>query len=429
VATHAVARTPTTGLHAMPVFNSSFLLLWHGQLVSQLGNQAFLIATTYFILEATGSSTIVGAVMMAATIPLALLSPFGGVLADRRSRRSIIIVTDVLRALVIGCLGLVVLWRPERSALHVVTFVLVAAFSGTMAALFTPALQAFIPDLVDREHLAAANSASQFSTQATVLVGQALGGVLYLRWGPGVLLVIDALSFAYAGLATWFIPPRTTRTAPARSLSAAGQYLAEAREGLTYVRQQPGLSRLLIVFGGVNLLFMPVFVLLPLYVREVVGKGADWYGFLLAASGAGALFGTGVAGLLLRSIRHMGAVLRVGIGVIAAAVLSVAATHDPSIALAAFAAIGCVSAIVNVTVMTILQSSVPDDVRGRVVALAVTVSTAAVPIGLGLGGVMGDLWRESLRVVFGGCAVALAMLAMIARRLPGGTTSGATTNA
>jgi MFS transporter, DHA3 family, macrolide efflux protein len=404
----------------MAVFSRNFVLLWQGQLVSQLGNQAFLVATTYFVLEATGSSTLVGLIMMAATVPLALISPIGGVLADRHSRRSIIILTDVLRAGVIGSLGLLVLWRPGPAAIDVALFVLVAAFGGTMAALFTPAIQAFIPEVVHREHLAAANSASQFSTQATILVGQAIGGVLYLRWGAGVLLVLDALSFGYAALATSMIPAPTAPAAPSVGLSfGVKQYAAEAREGLAYLRQQPGMIGVLAMFAGVNLLFMPVFVLLPLYVRDVLGSAAEWYGFLLAASGAGALCGAAAAGSLLRRCRDTDKLLRRAVRGIALAVglLAVASTHVAAVV--AFAAIGCLSSLVNVTVVTLFQSAAHAGVRGRVMALVVAVSTAAVPVGLALGGVMGDLWRAELQVVFAGCGAAMAAITVVGRSTAG----------
>jgi predicted MFS family arabinose efflux permease len=158
-------------------------------------------------------------------------------------------------------------------------------------------------------------------------------------------------------------------------------------------------------------LFMPVFVLLPFYVREILGTGPEWYGFLLSGSGVGALAGSVAAGVMLPKIRTPAIVVRACLGGVAAGVLVLAATASTWFALAAFVAIGAQSSIINVTVISAFQSAVPPDVRGRVLALVIALSTAAVPIGMGLGGVLGDRWRTSLPLVLGGSGLAIAALA------------------
>jgi MFS family permease len=404
----------------MVLFSRSFFLLWQGQLVSQLGNQAFLIATAYDTFEKTGSTTLVGAVMMASTVPLAVLGPLGGTVADRHSRRAILIVTDLLRALAVGAVGMLLLWRPDVTADQIGLLILVAAFNGTMAAMFSPAVQAIIPDLVPSGRLASANSVSQLSTQATILAGQALGGVLYLRWGAAWLLLVDAFSFAYGALATSFIP--ADRKASEQRVSlwfAIRRYVVETHEGIVYVRRRRGMIPVLVVFAGVNFLFMPVFVLLPLYVRSVLDRGPDWYGFLLAGSAAGALCGAALASVVLTRVRAYTRLLAACVGGIASCVLALAATNAGSVVLAIFVTIGLLSSVINVTVITVFQSAVPTEVRGRVMALVVALSTAAVPIGMGLGGVLGDLWRGSLASVFATCGGAIAILIAVGARIPG----------
>jgi DHA3 family macrolide efflux protein-like MFS transporter len=402
----------------MAFFNRSFIVLWQGQLVSQLGNQAFLIASALFTLEHTGSTTLVGAVMIASTIPVVVLGPFGGTFADRHSRRAILIATDLLRAGAVGGLALILLSRQDLTTSHIALLVVVAAFNGIMAALFTPAVQAIIPDLVRDDRLASANAVSQFSNQAAILIGQAIGGLLYLRWGPAGLLLFDAISFAYAALATGFIPADAPpRRQTVRLSHSMRRYMVETREGIAYVRQRRGMGTILVTFAGVNFLFMPVFVLLPLYVQTVLGAGVEWYGFLLAGSGAGALCGA-LASVLVTRGRSNATVLGVCVAGIGCCVLALAAASAPRMALAAFVAIGVFSSVINVTVMTRFHAAVPREVKGRVMALVVVSSTAAVPLGMALGGVMGDLWRGSLAAVFALCGGAIAMLAGVAVRVP-----------
>jgi MFS family permease len=398
----------------------NFVLLWQGQLVSHLGNQAFLIATTFYVLEVTASASLVAGAMMAATIPVVMLAPVGGTVADRHSRRSILVCADFLRASAIGGLAAVLLWQPDLTSRHIVLIITVAAFNGIMSALFAPAFQALVPDLVPIDRLATANAINQMSTQTSMLIGQALGGVLYVAWGPAPLLVLDAVTFAYAGIATWFLPAdRPVAQATASLRLGIARYAADTRAGIAYVWRRTDMTSVLLIFAGVNCLFMPAFVLLPFYTREVLGAGPEWYGFLLSGSGIGALAGSIAASVTLRKVRATSAVVRLCLSGVAAGVMLLAASASPWVALAAFIAIGLLSSIINVTVLTAFQSAVPPAVRGRVMALVIAVSTAAVPIGMGLGGVLGDRWRSSLHLVFAGTGVALGILAGLSSVLRG----------
>lgn len=393
----------------MTLFSRHFTILWQGQLVSQLGGQAFLIATSYYTLEATGSASLVAAVMMASTIPLAVLSPVGGTFADRHSRRAILVGTDLLRGLAVGAVAVVLLGDPTTP--HVAAIVVVAFFGGVMEALFAPAVQALIPDLVPAHRLAAANSVNQISRQAATLVGQALGGVLYVAWGAAGLLLFDALSFAYGAAATWFLPaddrPRRGR---ASLRVAVREYTSETLAGLSCIRERRGMLTVMLVFTCVNFLFMPVFVLLPFYTRTVLGAGPEWYGFLLSAAGAGALIGSLAAGAISARVATPATFVRVAVSGIAVSLLLLAGTRSTWVALGALGAIGALASLINVFVITAFQTGVPADVRGRVMALVVASSTAAVPLGMALGGVLGELWSESLPMVFAGSASAIAIL-------------------
>lgn len=404
----------------MAFLTRHFVLLWQGQLVSHLGNQAFLIATSLYLMERTGSASLVAGAMMAATIPLVVAGPCGGAIADRHSRRSILLWADFLRAASIGLLGAMVLWQPPAMPSPVLLILAVAGFNGLLSALFVPAFQALVPDLVASDHLPAANAVNQVSAQTSTLVGQALGGVFYVVWGPGPLLLFDALSFAYAGVATWCLPrdrPVPRAGTPARHVLE--QYAADTWAGVAYVWGRTGMTGVLATFAGVNCLFMPVFVLLPFYTREVLGAGPEWYGFLLSGSGGGALAGSVAAGVVLRKVQAHAGLVRSCLGGVSGCVMLLAATESAALALVAVLCMGALASIINVTMITAFQSSVPPTVRGRVMALVVALSTAAVPIGMGLGGVLGDRWRASLQLVYLVSAVGMAALAGLSCTLRG----------
>jgi predicted MFS family arabinose efflux permease len=261
---------------------------------------------------------------------------------------------------------------------------------------------------------------NQMSSQASVLTGQALGGLLYVSWGVTGLLLFDALSFAYGGLATWFIP-RDVR--PLRDRLSVGQalrrYALDTQEGLSYVWRSRGMSAILATFAAVNFLFMPVFVLLPFYVRDVLGGGTEWYGLLLAGAGAGALVGSAAAGVLGSRVRARGRLVRLLVAGVAGGVLLLAAARDPWLAWISLATIGASASIINVTLITSFQSAVPVEVRGRVMAVVIAISTAAVPLGMGLGGALGEWWPNSLPGVFAGCGAAIGLLILAGGRRSG----------
>src|SRR5436305_9496145 len=147
------------------LWNRNFFLLWQGQTVSQLGNQAFMIAIAFWLKEDTNSATLIGLLMTVSTLPGVLLAPFGGTYADRHSRIRILIACDVLAGLAVLAQGLAM--HQSWLSVHglIVLLLFVAIFDGDMRALFMPALKSAIPDLVPGERLAAANSLNQFSIQ------------------------------------------------------------------------------------------------------------------------------------------------------------------------------------------------------------------------------------------------------------------------
>jgi len=404
----------------MPQINRNLNLLIQGQFVSDLGTQAFLIAAVFFTLETTGSGFLVATVMLASSVPAAVLAPLGGAVADRHSRRAILIVTDWSRAVAVGGLWVFIEWGAGDPTANVAAILAVAAFNGIMGAFFAPAVQSFIPDLVARERLTSANSFAQMSRQTATLLGQAIGGVLYVSWGLGGLMLFDTLSFAYGGLATGFVQADRPHSRVAASLSGFLRgYLAETRQGIAYVWRREGMRNLLVFFAGVNFLFVPVFVLLPLYVNEVLGQGPELYGFLLAGSGAGAVAGSLAASALQARTGSRVRLVRACVGALALALMLLAAARVPWMALVAFAVIGGASSVVNVIVVTAFQSGAPFDLRGRVMAVVVALSSAAIPLGMAAGGVIGDVWRDSLGAVLALSSAAVALLVAATWRLPG----------
>ncbi|MBV8200452.1 MAG: MFS transporter [Acidobacteria bacterium] len=388
------------------LFNRNFLLLWQGQAVSQLGNQAFALAMAFWTLEATGSASLMGLLLATLNLPVPLLAPIGGVLADRFSRIRILVACDAVAGLAVLVQSFAMLsGRCSRPALVGLLFA-VALICGVVNGFFLPALSAAIPDLVPAERLTAANSLNQFSIQAATLLGQGIGGVFYRLLGAPRLFLFDGLSFLFcAGSEALVRLPR--RPAEERLGLGAGarRFAASMREGFAYVRRTPGLLNFIVCPAVYNFFTMAVFVLMPFYVRLNLHAGAEWYGFLLAAVSLGSIAGFLVAGL----VRVAGAArvrFLVTIIAVAPAPMAIAGfVHQPAVGLVIGFALGVMLGLINVNLLTILQTTTPPELRGRVLGLWTSLVNGVMPIGLVLGGFAGDLTGKNIPLVFTTCGV------------------------
>jgi MFS family permease len=401
------------------LWNRDFFLLWQGQTVSQLGNQAFLIAMAIWVKDATGSATLMGLLMTVSALPGVLLAPFGGTFADRHSRIRIIVGCDLLAGLASLGLGFVMLAAPASTSLLLAALFAVTVLLGIIRSFFMPAVQSSIPDLVPMERLPAANSLNHFSVQTSVFAGQAVGGILYRILGAPLLFVADGVSYLFSGVSEMFI--RDTWKKPEEKPREGGAFRAflhETGEGLRYVWSRTGMRDFILVACLLNFLGMPMFVLLPFYVDTVLHVTPDWYGYLLAAMSVGAIAGFVLAGTMRLKGQVLGWSLVAGLllGPLFFSIIGFVA--NPWAALVLAFASGLSLGMVNIYLITLLQLSTPKELRGRVLGLLGTLAGGLMPIGTALGGWLGDLTGKNIPLIFGGVGAlsVLVTLALATRR-------------
>lgn len=401
------------------LWNRNFLLLWQGQTVSQLGNQAFLLAMALWMLEATGSASLVGLVMCLEMLPMVLLAPIGGAVADRFPRIRILVAGDAVAGTALLILAAAMSSGRCSRTTDVALLFAAALTVGVVNGFFQPALSAAIPDLVPAERLNAANSLNQFSIQASQLLGQGIGGVLYHLFGAPRLFLFDGLSFLFSAGSESLVrmPPPQPRESLGLGASTR-QFAATIREGFAYVRGTPGLLAFMLAPAAFNFFAFAVLPLLPFFVRFNLGAGAEWYGFLLAAISAGSIAGFVAAGLVSLAGEARSRFLSVMMPLSAAPLLITGFLHRPFLALAAAFAIGAMLGLVNVNLLTLLQSSTPPELRGRVMGLWTSIATGLTPLGMALGGVAFDLAGKSIPLVFTTCGALTVVIiaACVSRR-------------
>ncbi|HZF13298.1 MAG TPA: MFS transporter [Thermoanaerobaculia bacterium] len=389
--------------------NRNFLLLWQGQTVSRLGNQAFSLAMAFWVVERTGSASLMGLLLATMTLPTILLAPIGGAVADRFSRIRVLILCDVIAGGAMLALSLAIasdrLSRPAEVALLFVVVTII----GVVNAFFQPALAACIPDLVPPERLTAANSLNQLSIQGAALLGQGVGGVLYHLLGAARLFFFDGLSFLFSAASQGFVRlPPLPQTSPRerRGFAASSrQFMAEIREGFAYIRSTPGLLAYITAPAAYNFFTYALFVLMPFFVQINLHGGSKWYGFLLAGMSGGAVVGFIIAGLVHFTGEARARFMIILIVAAPIPMLVVGFVHNPQVALFLSILLGVLIGLINVNLITLIQANTPAELRGRVMGLWTAIISALAPLGMALGGLAGDLTGKNIPLIFTTCGV------------------------
>ncbi|WP_432824715.1 MFS transporter [Dactylosporangium sp. CA-092794] len=345
--------------------------------VSQIGDWLYNLALVAFVYDRTGSVLWASATTAARVLPMVLLSPFGGVLADRYDRRRLMIWSDIARAglmlllaAVVG-LGLPVLLAP-----------VLAALSTAAAAVYPASVAATLPRLVRGAELAAANSARSVIDSASVIAGPAAGAVLLVLGSPATAFLGNALTFAASAVIVAALPAGALFAPPEKTTKAA-TVLHELREGATALRRQPFVLRLVGADTVGSLVYGALSVLL-LLIAQRLGAGDGGYGYLLAGYGVGGLAGAAIAPRLVAD-RPRYAVCAALLAVAApCALLAVVPWTLAAVLLSVVAGAGGI--VVTIAADTLLAQALDPEVLGRAYGLAFPVSIGGIVVGSLLAG-------------------------------------------
>jgi MFS family permease len=391
---HAPAA-PATQIH--PLRNRHFLLWWIGATTSLFGDQFYLVALPWVVLQLTGSGLAMGTVAMAAGIPRAVLMLMGGAVSDRISPRKILMATASIRSVLVAAIG-VLLWRHILQLWHV--YVLASAF-GVADAFAMPSAGPLMRSLVQPEQLPAANSLWQSSALLTGVVGPAPAGAITKALGAAWAFFLDAFSFLFVIAALWTVPdpPRAPSTGAGRPTvwSSIG-------EGLRYVGSDVALRSLVLLAAVLNFcLAGPLSVGLAYMAKGRFSSPAAFGGWISSVA-AGTLVGILLAGVYKSQRRGL---LLVGCSVIlgaATACMGLLPGFWPVASL--LAVMGVFSGFINVQIQAWLQQRVDRAVLGRVSSVIMLSAFGLMPISMAAAGVAVE-WSARWMFVIAGAAVAL----------------------
>jgi MFS family permease len=371
----------------------NYRLFFGGQSLSLVGTWMTRLATSWLVYRMTGSAFLLGLTGFMGQIPAFVLGPFAGVWVDRLDRHRVLLVTQALS--MVQSLALAALALSHR--ITVTEILWLSVFQGVVNAFDMPARQAFLPQMVERrEDLPNAIALNSSMVNGSRLIGPSLAGLVIAGFGEGYCFLIDGISYLAVIVSLLLM---TVRVPQVRR--AAESVSTELREGWRYVAGFPPVRNILLLLALVSFVGMPYTVLMPIFASRVLGGGAHTLGFLMGASGLGALASAAwlasrksVRGLL-RVIPTMAALF--GVGIIA---FGFSRWLPLSLALLLFTGFGMMQQMAASN--TILQTVVEEDKRGRVMSYYAMAFQGTMPFGSLLAGWMAERIGAPATLAIGG---------------------------
>lgn len=374
------------------LFDRDFTLLWLGKSVSQLGDGAGFIGLMWWVQSQTGSATALGLMLAVSTLIRVVLSPFSGALADRLSKKAIIVLMDSFRGLIYCLLAYLVLTKQ----LTLSQVIALNALNAACAVFFSPALSSSVPLIVDPENLPKANSFMQMTGIIVQIVSYTAGGVMVATIGVPLLLLIDGVSFIMSAFSEMFIHiPQVAASGPIRGR----QFLKNVGEGFEYVRANKVLFDIMKVAAILNLVGAPMFILLPKFVDVHLGASATIYGYLLASMTLGTLVASLTIAFTKVVQNNIWLVVHgaTGMGVLSALFAIIPRNWHYGHIFVYFL-LGIVNGLVNIYFGSLIQRIVAKEHMGKVFGLMDTMSGGLQPISQAATGFFGD--RVPVGMVF-----------------------------
>jgi MFS family permease len=394
----------------LPALKSrNYRLFFAGQGISLIGSWMTQLATIWLVYHLTNSPVMLGVVGFTSQVPSFFLAPFGGVFVDRFSRHRILIGTQILamvQSLTLAALaltGMVQVWH----------IIVLSLFQGFINAVDAPARQAFVPELIEkRDDLANAIAINSTMFNGARLIGPAIGGLLIARIGAAYCFLIDGLSYIAVIMALLAMNIKTSKN----KVSIANP-LQRIKEGFNYAFGFAPIRALLILSALVSFMGLQYTVLVPVFAEKILGGGAETLGFLMAASGVGAL-ASGIYLATRQTVVGLGKLVAFAPTILGCGLIAFSLSRFLPLSLFTMLFVGAGAILQIASSNTILQTLVDDDKRGRVMSLYTMSFLGTIPIGNLLGGFLANQIGATNTLIIDGIACILGSI-FFTRQLPG----------
>jgi MFS family permease len=385
----------------------NFQLFFGGQLISLTGTWMQSVAQSWLVYRLTGSVVLLGFVGFAGQIPVFLLAPFGGAVADGRNRQRILVATQAASmVLAFALAALTLTGRITQTEIFTL-----ASLLGLVNAFDIPARQAFVVDMVGKDDLINAIALNSSMVNGARIVGPAVAGILVASVGEGWCFFLNAASYIAVICGLLMMKTKTQARVP-----LPGSALANIAEGFGFVAHTAPVRALLLLLGLVSLMGMPYAVLMPIFADKILHGGASGLGLLMGASGAGALVGA-LSLAARRGMRGLGRWVAISSAGFGASLILFSFSRSFWLSAALLLPAGFSMMVEMASSNTLIQAMVPDALRGRVMAVYSMMFMGMAPIGALLAGVLANHLGAPRTVALGG-AVCIVGGALFGLRLP-----------
>ncbi len=399
------------------LFNKDFIMLVTGNGVSAIGTFIYGTAIILILKELTDSATLIGLNSTMAVLPAIFFGLISGSITDNFNRKYILVITDSLRGLSMLFLAFVGFFEKTGISeivisdftihlpdinLQIWMIFVVTLFMGINDVLFTPAARSILPNLVPKDKIMNGNSMMQSVFQIAQVIGQPLGGILFVLTGSTFIFFLNGFSYLASAISEMFIHLPYVKRNKSKSVSFL---LKETIEGIKYTRSVQGLKSLLLLLVFTNCLFPPFLLSLPYYVEDILNLSNIYFGYFLGSMGFGAILGSIIFTFLKITNNTRFYILLFSITGIGVTVFLLALKPETYFIFIIFALLGCFNMIFNIILNSAFLEKISPDFRGRFYGLFHTSVVLATPLSYFISGVVLDITDKNVIIIFGVIAI------------------------
>ena len=400
------------------LFKRDFTMVVIGQIISLFGNAILRFALPLYLLRETDSASLFGAVTACSFIPMVIFSLFGGVIADRKNKRNIMVVLDFTTAAVILIFSFA-LGKISLVPLMIAVLMILYGISG----IYQPAVQASIPLITEKQFLMQGNAVINMVSTLAGLLGPVIGGVLFGAFGIMPILIISVGCFVFSAVMEIFIHIPFEKNTDGKSIfGAVGSDLSDSFKFIK--NEKPIFLSVLGILALFNLILSAVMLVgIPVIVVQILGMSDTALGITQGAMGLGGLAGGIIAGAAAEKIRLKNGYVILIICSLAAAFMGISVFEAiPKnvgyiiITAVSFGAM-CASTMFSVSMMTAVQQQTPPNLLGKIMAVIIAVSSCSQPVGQAVYGVLFDVFSDKPYLIMIGAAVLAMAVSLYSKRV------------
>ena len=382
------------------LFTRNFTLLILGQVTSLFGNFILKLALSMHVLEETGSAAVFAGILSVATIPTIILSPLGGILADRANRRNIMVALDGLTGLSVLCAALFLTGKNDLAVIGILLVIL-----SVLGAFETPTVQACIPTMLEGDQIMKGNAVVNQAASLSYLTAPMLGGVFYAAFGLKPVMYASVGCFFITALFECFI--RLSYECSPRRGGVLSTVREDFRESMRYLSgEESGVAKMLFLTAFSRFFVMGIVVIgLPFLVRAVLGLNAGYYGAAESALAVATILGRIAAGILAEKLKihKLSAVLAsLGVFILPAGIvyiLPVSLMVKYAVTVASLCGMQAVISIFSVFAVSLIQQRTPNHLIGKIMAYTSAITLCVQPVGQIVYGFLFDRFSGAVSVI------------------------------